>query len=969
MEQESDSIRINSAALCNNLNSRGFSLGNQGYVLKRSDFINNYSQEIIDACWSSLSINVIQNYQRGKGTFIKGFGTFTFKNSTINLNGTTNQNIRDKKPKLPVFIVSKELSERFCAGEYTRQNGIRYYNQKESKNIPIVKLNLSEMAYSLSMSKEEVGNLLKHLMIHIRDCILDKTFKNKILPGLGILMNRNNILAVKFDDDFVQDNLLKNEKLVFTKNNISLDNDFNTAQNVIANECLTPFENVEKLKATNALNTIFEKSGKIYAKTKYGIDIHDETKYPEHEIKSINNKNFRRKFEFVNDYSKRPNSTVFNNYQNKNENNENENKNILNILDEKTLKSLEYYKGVLIKNCKKYDHLRNGRISKGDIINAMVQSNINNTIDFNLAKKIVEGYIKTEDAEYMKFIAILVKDSRYLLLKKNNNSTNNYDSLRRENFFSANKLRTNGFNTARNSFNSHNNSRNMSFKRKNNFIKKTSSTFLKSEEEKNPTMINPIYSTDISNKIAINPLFKSATNFFTNRQKETEECRQQLSTIVSILPELKRKYLISLEQKMSYEEFMNILNKYDILYPKKVIISLLNFLEISDINAFSIKELDIRIKSCQILRAEISVDQLNEIMKKLKDVIYINGGEKFLFNNEINPNNTLDCDMFIKILGDKVPYDEDTLINVFTYLVKTDRNFNKNDYIKYFENPETKINNNENYFLRMMEKIIDLISRKHFQAQEFYDYLVSNNFSTYDKVITRLNWIKYMQKENLGFSAEELDRLFTWIDTKKDNVIDNEEFINKYRHTLKPLTDLQNIVNDNKLDIEDLAHHMNIPISEILEYDFETFKQKLKTLNYTYPDVYIKSVFNDIKNKNKVNSKKFLDEINYVKPPENYKSFTHNYMNLVKQRITFDKFKEIFEKLDNDGLGTLSKIDYVKAISKILPEFNDEDHMRFLRITNMFNKQGEVKYPELLNLIFFYNNDKLNDKFMKLCHV
>ena len=34
------------------------------------------------------------------------------------------------------------------------------------------------------------------------------------------------------------------------------------------------------------------------------------------------------------------------------------------------------------------------------------------------------------------------------------------------------------------------------------------------------------------------------------------------------------------------------------------------------------------------------------------------------------------------------------------------------------------------------------------------------------------------------------------------------------------------IANDNKLDIEDLAHHMNIPIDEILEYDFETFKQK-----------------------------------------------------------------------------------------------------------------------------------------------
>jgi hypothetical protein len=208
---------------------------------------------------------------------------------------------------------------------------------------------------------------------------------------------------------------------------------------------------------------------------------------------------------------------------------------------------------------------------------------------------------------------------------------------------------------------------------------------------------------------------------------------------------------------MSYEEFMNILKKYDISYPKDLIISLLNFLDIPDYNAFSLREFDSHVKACKILTAEISLNKLNEIMKKLADVIYINGGSKFLFNNNINPKNVIDCEMFIKLLGDKVPYDSETLISVFSYLVKTDRDFNMDDYIKYFENPETKIKFDEPYYLSMMQKIIDLISRKHFKAGEFFDYLVLNNYSTYDKVITRLNWIKYLQKENLGFSAEQLD--------------------------------------------------------------------------------------------------------------------------------------------------------------------------------------------------------------------
>ena len=122
--------------------------------------------------------------------------------------------------------------------------------------------------------------------------------------------------------------------------------------------------------------------------------------------------------------------------------------------------------------------------------------------------------------------------------------------------------------------------------------------------------------------------------------------------------------------------------------------------------------------------------------------------------------NYLDIEMFLKILGDKVPYDSETLINVFHYLVKTDRDFNMDDYIKYFENPETKINFDEPYYLKMMQKIINLISKKHFKAGEYFDYLVLNNVSTLDKLITRLNWIKYLQKENLDFNAEELDNLF-----------------------------------------------------------------------------------------------------------------------------------------------------------------------------------------------------------------
>ena len=43
--------------------------------------------------------------------------------------------------------------------------------------------------------------------------------------------------------------------------------------------------------------------------------------------------------------------------------------------------------------------------------------------------------------------------------------------------------------------------------------------------------------------------------------------------------------------------------------------------------------------------------------------------------------------------------------------------------------------------------------------------------------------------------------------------------------------------------------------------------------------------------------------------------------------------------------------------------------MRFVRITDMFDKYGNIRYPEVLNLIFFYNKERLSDPFSKLCQL
>jgi nucleoid DNA-binding protein len=444
---------INDANLMNSISSKSFYEANKGLIIDRGVMISNYNQKTIDACWEALSTNIIQNYQKGKGTYIKNFGVFTYKAEEVNLEGTTNQYIRDKKPKVPVFIVSKEYNRNLAAGEYTKQNGIRYFTQKENKDISLLKLNYAQIAYSISMSKDEVVNLINNLISYMMESIVQKTFESKILPGLGTFVVRGNILAVKFNDVFVIKNKFKNNTNTFTKKNIFMDMDMDNAQDVMANECLNPLDNIEYLKATNSLITNVEKSAKDYLKLNYNTDV---KKYPQHEVKSIHkdiNKNLDGSFKFINDDKKiKFNKT---NFMKK--------KSIDNIplgfLDEETLKSLEYFKGMMIKNCKSFDLSRSGTIIKEDAIKALMKTNINNKIDYNVAKNIIDYYNKTENVEYMKFIAQLIKDSHLTLLKKyskDNSNLNNIDFnyfKRENNFIKINNnilYKSNGFNNDNN---------------------------------------------------------------------------------------------------------------------------------------------------------------------------------------------------------------------------------------------------------------------------------------------------------------------------------------------------------------------------------------------------------------------------------------------------------------------------------------------------------------------------------------
>ena len=518
-------------------------------------------------------------------------------------------------------------------------------------------------------------------------------------------------------------------------------------------------------------------------------------------------------------------------------------------------------------------------------------------------------------------------------------------------------------------------------------MKKTSSKIF--EEEKKPLKLletNALSKRSLSQSQSFSSKFdlknnKIFNNILITRQKEAEINKKKLVNIINLIPYLKKKYYISLDQKLSSEEFLNILKESNISYPKETIEEILIFLGIPDIKAFSLREFDYHVKQCKILNTNLEMSEINDIMKKLRDIVYINGGKKFFFSEDVT---SIDCDTFINLFRSKnIPYENDVLINIFYFLVKTDRNFNEKDYMNYFENPENKIIFNEPHFLEMMQKLQNIISQRNLKPEEYFNLLLSKNKNTNDKVLTKINWINYLQSENMKATAEELDKFFSWIDTKNDGVIDREEFLDRFEYRNKPLTTIKKVVLENKLDIEDLAQRMGMNIEDMSQLNFEEFQKKIKMLDYTYPEKFILELFEELNklkpkednnnnnyiNKKKVSPKEFLDEINYIKPLENYKSFIKNYTSIVRNKITHEELKSEFEKFDTDFLGTLTKLEFVKAMTPLFPEFDDQDHLLFLRVTNMFDKAGNVTYTKLLNYIYYFYGEKLNDPFTKMCEI
>ena len=397
------------AKLTNSMNSTYLKTFNQWGGISYADILSNYPEDMINACWNNLSRFILENYQAGKGTMIKGFGTFTFTNVEYSLEGTTNQYDRDIKKRKPVFIVSTELVEYLKPGMYNKKGGLLYYTQKINNSVSIVKVNYAKISYGLNISKEECYTILSTTFKLMGDQIRRGEYVPKYMQDLGLLVLRGHIFGMQFNDNLFENLSQKTQKLIHTKKNLNLYMETKDCKG-IRHWNIEDIDKAERdIRPKKAVITKITKSGDQWLQKNLGInvkkDIKDEPRDDLYLNKAIDKNEF---YVDQRDYRKFPIQNLRG----------------LNI-PQNILEGIYNSKYLLTRNMKRIDRHGDGLIPKYDFINCFRDTNCHHLLRTELIEKIVDTYINNDPdvimIHYNHLINALCNDIKYIMDNEYNN--------------------------------------------------------------------------------------------------------------------------------------------------------------------------------------------------------------------------------------------------------------------------------------------------------------------------------------------------------------------------------------------------------------------------------------------------------------------------------------------------------------------------------------------------------------------
>jgi hypothetical protein len=470
---------------------------------------------------------------------------------------------------------------------------------------------------------------------------------------------------------------------------------------------------------------------------------------------------------------------------------------------------------------------------------------------------------------------------------------------------------------------------------------------------------------DRSSKVTLRPnstmpsirSFSEVRLTMSDKKTQLEDVIREIKTIKIIYPQMKRRFSTSMDQKISINEFANLLREFSIIYPKQKLEKVISYLDL-DPAGFSMNDFDNNFTHCKILASELSSTEVIAHYHRLKDILYTLGGKEYIFGTK----SFVTSSEFINKLKDKVPFTTDIIEAVYHYITKTDRNLTTCDYEQHFISERTN-ELDEEFDIRVSHAVNDKISKSGLKPNEYFDLLLSYKHNRSENRLNRVEFHKAMTIEKYGYTAEELDYIFKMFDKKRDEQIDREEFSTTLKKVHKALFQVQDIIKKNALEIEDLIHRMQIDHSKNERLDFYKFKAsnylfiiELKLLDSTFSHEFIQSLWGEMTKTDFIDTKTLIDYFNVFKKQHfrntNNESFRLNFIEVIKNNSNFTDFKSWCEKLDTYNTGLLERVPFCNIVRKITNEYQDEDIMKFIRITNLF-RENKIDYPAVLDYIFY----------------
>ena len=968
--------------LANTINNIGFGAFNHKGEINHTDILNSYSPKILEETWIQLSNFIKKNYESGKGTTIKGFGTFTFMNPEYNLEGTTNQYQRDLKLRRPVFIVSNEFVEFLKPGQFTKRGGLIYYTQKLNNTVGLVKFNFTELAYSLNISKEECKNIITTIIKDMADQIIKRQFRSRELPGLGIILIRGNIFGVKFYSDFNLETYKKVEKLNFAKNNLELYMNVHRTDQAHA-DLINAEKAVKELNPKDSVITHLTNGADVWLQKNLGINPMDydnniETHKNFNKVENFDrNQKWQGKTFFKagthNKLYKAPQGLMrANSTQNFNKNKKSEeltnslstNQDSRNNSGKLSLKSLNFpreilealvaNKGQIIREMKFYDKRNNGLISRFEIARSFYKANCHPAISMNNINDIIKIYANNTDyIDYYKLITSLIKEVKQIL-KGTSFCKYGFDDLSSSfnSKFKLGKIITDV-----------NNNKNLSVS-------------VSNKTNKNGNLFN-------------NEINKAQFNMedYINLPVQILEVENEINTIKLIFDEVmhhKATHFKSAELDIfkddnniiNYTDFIRLLKVFNITYPKEKILKILKFMNIENPMKMTLNILNDKLIKCKISSYEMSSQELENA---LKDILFSKklNLKNELFDDNNKKENGITLKIFLKKTHNKTRYTDNILTELFNKMSNKKEILKFSEFLSFYENPiytrndsnKNSVNNlTQRFFEQSCEKILKYSKKINKSPYQYFDHLLSYNYLRRDNTMGVQDFILAILQEPFEpqFTEKELEFIFYKMDTKKDNRLDRNEFKYSITKENNALQKMHDIVKNLRLTIDDLSYRLELgkdPKNQNLT--FYQFKNKLKKMDSYYTNEFIEGLFIELVGSldKTINAQYLLDNLNVYKKgtfiSSNNETFKKNFINNIQRTVDFHTLKSAFEKEDKNFSGKLSKFYFCKVINLFTKEFKDEDIMKFVRICGLTDTVTyEVNYSDFMNMIYY--NEKLD---------